>query len=478
MAEASRAVRQPGPVAIVGGGISGLSTAYYLAKAGIASTLFEPSPRLGGVIATEYQEGCVMELGPDSFISQKPAAAQLIRELGLGGELLGSNDHQRVTYIWKNGRMVALPDGLMMMVPTRIWPMAVSPLLSWPTKITMGLEYLRSAPREPLPDRSVAEFIRDHYGQETVDYLAEPLLSGVYGGDPEKLSVASVLTRFAELEAKYGSLTRGVLAERAKANGAGNGRAGGDSAAPASLFLTLKGGLGGLIEKLEQAIAGTTVVRRAKVEALERIADGYRLKADGGWMEARHVVFACPAWAVLPLVERVYPALVDPLRAVEYSSSLTLCLAYDRDRFDGRLEGFGFLVPRREATKMLACTMVGTKFSHRVPDHLVLLRCFFGGAGNESVLEEPDESLIAAARAELRRMIGLTAEPRFHRIARWPRSMAQYTVGHGARMKQLEEVLLQAPGLHLAGNAYTGIGVPDCIRMGKEAAGRIAGEAV
>ena len=182
-------------VLIIGGGISGISTAYYLAKQGIPSTLVERRPRLGGVISTEVVEGCVLDAGPDSFISIKPWAADLIRELGLGDELIGSNDHLRVTYLLRRGRMVPLPDGLMLMVPTRILPMISTRLLGWPTKIRMGLELLRRPTGAPAPDRSVADFIRDHYGQETVDYLAEPLLSGVYGGDPEKLSVASVLTR-------------------------------------------------------------------------------------------------------------------------------------------------------------------------------------------------------------------------------------------------------------------------------------------
>lgn len=207
------------PVAIIGGGISGLATAHYLAKAGIPSTVIERQPRLGGVIRTDTVEGCVLESGPDSFLAAKPWALDLIRELGLGDEVIGSNDHLRVTYVKKKGRLVPLPDGLMLMVPTRIMPMVSSRLLSWPTKIRMGLEYFRRPSGVRMEDRSVAEFIRERYGSEAVDYLAEPLLAGVYGGDPERLSVSSVLTRFVELERKYGSLTRGVLAVRKQARG-------------------------------------------------------------------------------------------------------------------------------------------------------------------------------------------------------------------------------------------------------------------
>src|SRR5580698_7854226 len=200
------------PVAIIGGGISGLSAAYYLARAGIPSTLVETRPRLGGVIQSEHVEGCVIEGGPDSFLSTKPAAMELIRDLGLADEVIGSNDHLRVTYVWKAGRLVPLPDGLQFMVPTKLLPLLSTRLLSWPTKLRMGME-LFHPPGRHAEDRSVSEFIASHYGGEAVDYLAEPLLSGIYGGSPSALSISSVLPRFVELEAKYGSLTKGVLAE-------------------------------------------------------------------------------------------------------------------------------------------------------------------------------------------------------------------------------------------------------------------------
>src|ERR1035438_6232814 len=269
----------PAKVVIIGGGISGLSTAYYLAKGGAASTILESRARLGGVIQTERVEGCTLEAGPDSFLSIKPAALELIADLGLASEVIGSNDHLRVTFVRKNGRLVPLPDGLMMMVPTKILPLITTGLVSWGTKLRMGLEWFR-APKPKPGDESVAEFVEEHYGPEAVDYLAEPLLSGIYGGNPSELSVRSVLPRFVELAERYGSLTRGVLAERAKAAQRRT------QAAPPPLFRTLKGGLGQVVDAVAEAIQGKTEVRRGRAETVERAASGFRVKMDGDWLRS------------------------------------------------------------------------------------------------------------------------------------------------------------------------------------------------
>ncbi len=441
-------------VLIIGGGISGLSTAYYLNKAGVRPTLIDKSPQLGGVIRTTVQQGCVLEAGPDSFMAAKPWAMDLIREVGLADQVIGSNDHLRVTYILKHGKLVPLPDGLMMMVPTKILPLVGTKLLTWGTKIRMGLEFLRRPPKSPLPDRSVYDFLLDHYGQESIDYLAEPLLAGVYGGDPREMSVNSVLARFVEIETKYGSLTRGVLAApRPKGSGSG------------SLFRTLKNGLGQLVD----ALRPSANVVNGTVENLERNGSGFRAHINGDWIEADHLVLATPAGAAAKLLQPLNGNLAELLQAVPYTSSVTLSLGYRKDTFDHPLNGFGFLVPKRERKLMAACTWVGNKFSYRVPDAMVLLRCFMGG----DALKETDDSLVEAARAELRRIMGIQAVPVFHSIARWPNSMAQYTVGHEKRLQQIEFIVKDTPGLHLAGNAYRGIGLPDCIKAGKEAATRI-----
>jgi oxygen-dependent protoporphyrinogen oxidase len=318
----------------------------------------------------------------------------------------------------------------------------------------MGMEFLRRPPKTPLEDRSVYDFLLDHYGQESIDYLAEPLLAGVYGGDPRQMSANSVLARFIEIESKYGSLTRGILAVPAP-TGSGSG----------SIFRTLRNGLGQLVD----ALSGSADVLHGAVESLERNPSGFRARVDGNWIEADHVVLATPAGDAARLIQPWNGNLANLLQAIPYTSSVTLSLGYRKDTFDHPLQGFGFLVPQRERKLISACTWVGNKFSYRVPGDMVLLRCFMGG----DALQETDESLVVAARRELKSIMGVQAAPVFHSIARWPNSMAQYTVGHEQRQQQVESIVKGIPGLHLAGNGYRGIGLPDCIRAGKEVASRI-----
>jgi oxygen-dependent protoporphyrinogen oxidase len=295
----------------------------------------------------------------------------------------------------------------------------------------------------------------DHYGRESIDYLAEPLLAGVYGGDPKQMSVNSVLSRFVEIEAKYGSLTRGVVAAPKPPQTSGL----------KSFLLTLKNGLGELIEKLRPSAD----VVHGTVEALERNASGFRARVNGDWMEADNIVLAAPAGDCAKLLAASNSELSGLLAEIPYTSSITMALGYRKDTFDHPLNGHGFLVPKLERQYLMGCTWVGNKFNHRVPDNMVLLRCFVGGNG----LALTDDELVAAARSELRGIMGLQAQPVFHSIARWPHAMAQYTVGHEKRVERIEAIRQTIPGLHLAGNAYRGIGIPDCVKTGKDAAERI-----
>lgn len=438
-------------VVIVGGGITGLSAAYELSKANVPHLLVERRPRLGGVIETRTWEGCVLECGPDSFISQKPEAMALIRELGMESEVIGSNDAERATYIQRHGRLVRLPEGTTMFVPTRPLAMLASPIVGWNTKLQMGLELLRR-PRN-YSDRSVADFVVDHFGQETLDYLAEPLLSGVYGGDPRKLSIGGVMPRFVEMERKSGSLARALIAAK-KAPGSG------------PLFRTLKRGLGSLIEKL----SGYANVLEGNVQALQQMPKGgFRVRVDDAWIEAGSVILACPAWSAAELVGTLDGVLARGLEQTPYNSSSIVTLVFNEREFDGMRAGTGFLIPKVERQKLMACTFVGTKFHHRVPEGKLTLRCFFGGVETGS-----DAELTGIAREELRRILGLTATPIHTSVSRWDRAMAQYTVGHAERLKEIQARCAAIPGLHLAGNAYSGIGIPDCIRTGREEAKKIA----
>ncbi len=296
----------------------------------------------------------------------------------------------------------------------------------------------------------------DHYGRECIDYLAEPLLAGVYGGDPKQMSVNSVLARFAEIEAKYGSLTRGVLAAPKPPKSSG----------PKSFLWTLKSGLGQLISKLTPSAD----ILHASVETVERNGGGFRVRAGGDWLEAEQVVLATTACDAAPLLRPLNAELSGLLASIPYTSSITLALGYRKAGFDHPLNGHGFLVPKLERKYLMGCTWVGNKFNYRVPDDMVLLRCFIGGNG----FSLSDDQLVEAARDELRSLMGIEAIPVFHSIARWSNAMAQYTVGHQQRIERLDAILQTLPGLHLAGNAYRGIGIPDCVKTGKEAAERIA----
>jgi protoporphyrinogen/coproporphyrinogen III oxidase len=449
-------------VVIVGGGISGLSTAFYLSRRDVPATVLEQRPRLGGVIRTEHVEGCTLEAGPDSFLSAKPAALELIRELGLADQVIGSNDFSRKTYVWKRGRLLPLPEGLMMVVPTKVGPLLSTPLLSWRTKARMGLELLHP-PKTRNGDQSVAEFVQEHYGKEAVDYLAEPLLSGIYGGNPRELSVTAVLPRFVTLAQRYGSLTRGVLAERAKTAASNH-----PPAAP--LFRTLKNGLEQMIDALLSAIQSSVTVHHVRAEALERTASGFRLRAGGDWIETERMVLACEAHNAASLVASVDPRLAELLSSVAYSSSVTVALGFDARDLRERPSGHGFLVPKKECRRLMACTWVGEKFPYRVPEDKIVARCFLGGMEDAGVLSESNETIGQIVIRELREIAGIDAPPKFVRIHRWPRSMAQYTVGHPQRLAEIEARVKAIPGLELAGNAYEGIGIPDCIRMGKRAA--------
>jgi len=453
-------------IAIIGGGISGLAAAYELEQqrsgAELEYVLYEASSQLGGVLRTEHIDGCVVEAGPDSFVTEKPWAADLCRDLGIGDQLIGSNDSDRKTYILTRGRLVEMPDGLMFMVPTKIVPTGLSPLFSWKTKLRMTQE-LFHPPRAVDHDESVAAFVERHYGAEMVDRLADPLLSGVYGGEAANLSVRAVLPRFAEMERTHGSLGRAMLAARKKMRGSPR------KAAP-PLFTSLKNGMQSLAETVVSRLRPTSLRTNAAVQAIQAEAGGWIVSAGMQSDYFDGVIVALPSLAAGNVLRMASSELSSELGAVQYSSSITVGLGYDQEVGQTLPPGFGFLVPRSEGRQLLAATFVHNKFPHRAPEDRALLRCFFAGGNADRVWELSEEQIVGIVRKELQEIVGLRAEPLFARVYKWRSAMAQYGVGHLERLERIERLRRLLPGLALAGNGYRGIGVPDCVRSGREAA--------
>ena len=451
-------------IAIVGGGISGLAAAFALeerrrAGEALEFVVYESSPRFGGVLFTEQVEGCLIEAGPDSFLTEKPWAADLCRRLGIADQLIGSNDADRKTYILVKGKLVPMPDGLMFMVPTQLSPAILSSLFSPATKLRVAREWWYPA-RASNGDESVAALVERHYGAEMVDRLADPLLAGVYGGEAAQLSVRAVLPRFVEMESKYGSLGRGMLAARKNVK---------RSLPAPSIFSSLKGGMQQLGEALVAKLPAEALRANSPVQAVQKQDRGWVVSAGYASDQFDAVIVATPASAAAVLLEIASAELASELRAISYSSSVTVALGFDQNVRVALPPGFGFLVPRREGKRLLAATFVHNKFPHRAPKDIAVVRCFLGGSRDEQVLQLTDENILNIVRDELRQILGVKADPLFTRLYRWNGAMAQYTVGHLERLQRIEGLVKPLPGLALAGNAYRGIGVPDCIRSGEAA---------
>lgn len=456
-------------VVVVGGGISGLAAAHRVAELarerGIELELkvIESRARLGGTIATERVDGFIVEAGPDSFLSEKPWALALCRRLGLESKLVRTDDRFRKVFVWFRGRLHPLPDGFQLLAPTRLLPFATSSLFSWPGKLRMAMDVL--LPRGGGDDESLGAFVRRRLGREALERVAQPLVAGIYTADPDDLSLGATMPRFLETERRHRSLILGLRRALRAAPQPGT------SGARWSLFVTLADGMETLVDALADRLPDSSVVLRQRVASLERAGGRWRLAtADGVRFEADRVIIAAEAHAAARLVRYVDPALATLLGEIEYAGAATVSLGYRRSDVAHPLDGFGFVVPRTEGRAVLAGTFSSIKYPGRAPDGHVLLRCFLGGALDARVLDEDDAQLASRARAELREALGITAEPALSRIARWPASMPQYRVGHLARVETLERRALTLPGLHLAGGAYRGVGIADCVRSAEAAA--------
>ncbi len=468
-------------VAIVGGGIAGLSTAWYLQKEAATAgldlryTLLERSNRWGGKILTEQIESSggapfIVEGGPDSFLTQKPWAIQLARELGLGQRLLGTNDDRRKVFVLNKGRPTPLPDGVLLIVPTKLMPFALSPLLSPLGKLRMGMDLVIPAKRDGQ-DETLADFITRRLGHEALDKIAEPLMSGIYNAEAERQSVLATFPRFRALEEKHGSLIKGMLASRRASR---NGQTATASGRPAtSMFVSLLGGTEELVEALVARLEGDLRLGTG-VSGLSRDEGGYHMRLeDGSDLRADVVILAVPAYVAAGLIQPSAPDAARDLDEIRYVSTGTISLAY-RQADVALPAGFGLVIPRSEERAVNAVTLTSTKFDHRAPANHVLLRVFFGGSRRLEMMEVDDRALIDTVRRELQALLGVEAQPLFHRIYRWHRANPQYDVGHLGRVEEIEANL--PAGLHLTGSPYRGIGIPDCVHQGQQTAAQVVAQ--
>jgi oxygen-dependent protoporphyrinogen oxidase len=451
-------------VAVIGGGIAGLAAAHRLMGALGADEvlLLEADDRLGGKITTERTDGYVIEGGPDCFLAVKPAGMELCRRLGIDGRIRGTNPRLRRSYVKRAGRLHELPDGITGLVPSRIRPLLTTGILSPAGRLRAACEPLVPR-RQAAADEAIATFVTRRFGREAYDWLVEPLLSGIFAGDGAALSLGATFPQLAETERLHGSVLLPMLRARF--------RRGGNGAPPLLGFVTPETGLAEIVETLEAALAPHQVWRGARVVEVARLRQGWRLfLEDGRVVDALAIVCAVPAFAAADLLASIDSELGATLAAIPFVSTATVSVALPRSAVPAPLAGSGYVSPRLEGGSVVACTWTSNKFPARVPVDGVLLRFFLGRAGREEPAFASDDEIRGLVRRELAAVHGITAEPSLWRVFRWPRGLAQYTVGHLDRLAQIERRLATLPGLLLAGGSYRGVGIPDCIKSGWAAA--------
>jgi oxygen-dependent protoporphyrinogen oxidase len=469
-------------VVIVGGGVTGLATAYFLQKkareAGrsLRYTLLERAPEVGGKIVTQHVDGFLVEGGPDCFLTRKPWALALCRELGLSEDLLGTNEAQRRVFVLSRGRLHPLPAGVMLIVPTRFLPFATSRLISIPGKLRMGMDLL-IPPRQDDGDETLASFVRRRLGQEALEKIAEPLLSGIHVSDPERLSLQSSFPRLMDVERKYGSLIRGMLAARRLMDNSNNG-----SRPKLPMFMSLRGGMQQLVDALADKLHAEAVHTGSQAVSLHSLNAGgppYAVRTqDGAALRADAVVLTTPSNVSSRLLETLDPDLAEDLMRIRYVSSAVVSVGYRPQAGLAPLNGFGFIIPKTEGRRITACTWSSTKFDDRAPEGHQLLRCFVGGPGREEMVDLDDEALLQLVRDELRDIMGLRGEPDPVCIFRWRKANPQYDLGHLDRVVQMRDRAQGRRGLFLAGSSYDGVGVPDCVRQAQDAAEGVVGDLI
>jgi oxygen-dependent protoporphyrinogen oxidase len=461
-------------VAVIGGGITGLAAAYRLRELAAAREfplevhLLERDARCGGALETIRRDGFVIETGADSFLSEKPAAAELARRLGLGSDLIPTRDIYRKTYVVRAGRLVEIPAGFSLLAPAHLGPVFRSSLFSPLGKLRIAMEPYIAA-RTSDDDESLDSFVTRRMGREVLDRVAQALAGGIYTADPKRLSMAATMPRFVEMERRHGSVVKGMRAQE-NARAAKSSEA---SGARWSLFQSFRNGMATLPETLAARL-GASIRKAAEVVAMSRNGDSWRLAlASGEFVDADAVICAAPAYAAARIVATISPATAKMLGEISYASAATVNLTFRESDFDGPPRAFGFVVPAIEHRRIIAGSFSSFKFEGRAPAGAILARAFVGGEMSREMMRLSDDEMIAAVRDEFRALLGVTAAPGFAEVRRWPDSMPQYEVGHLARVKELEGVVAEFPAFAIAGAAYRGVGIPDCVRSGEDAADAI-----
>ena len=450
------------PVVIIGGGISGLSAAYEFARRGVPFVLLEAAPAVGGVIKTEQINGFIIDAGPDALLTQKPAAIDLCRELGLGPRL--RPQAQSGTFVVRGGSLRALPDASVFGIPTAWTPFVTSRAFSLRGKLRMAAEYVLPG-RARDGDESIASFIGRRFGREAVAYLADPLLAGIHGGDADRLSMQALFPRFLEMERRHGSLIRGFRVAA--------GQRKGPSPAP---FVAPLGGLHELVDALVAALPPGSLRTGVRVEGIESAGvSGYRLHLDGGETRlAQAVLLATPPRVTAQMVRGVDPALADTCARVPSVSSVTTALAYPTRTVRHPLRGTGVVVPRSEGMNISAITWVSSKWEGRAPADHVLLRVYQGGARDPAAIDLSSDAIVARAQRDVARLLGVTGDPVLARVYRWPHGNTQQEVGHLAVMAGIEERLAAHAGLFVSAAGFRGSGIADCVTDGRRQAAAAA----
>ena len=461
-------------VAIIGGGATGIAAAHFLEEkldenAGVEIVLFESTDRLGGAVRTVQKDGFVIEGGPDCFIADKPSPIRMAEKLGFDDDLVNTQEDNKGTFIYADGKLHRLPEGVMTLVPTKFWPFVTTSLFSWPGKIRMGMDLFIPRGRSDV-DEPLASFVLRRLGREALEKLADPLVAGIHGSDPETMSLKATFPRFIDMEKNHRSLILASLAARKRMKEFQKKLA--ERPGPKrTFFVSFRYGMQELTDRMAEALSRTVVRLNTPVASVKPVDGGFDVITRTGERQRFDAVVMCaPAFAAAAMLADADPDMAAVLSEIPYSSSATVNFAFKKEKLGVDLKGFGFVVPSSAPTRVLAGTFASNKWPYRAPEGYVLIRAFVGGARKGEYAELPEADIEDLALKELRSILGITGDPEFSMVFRWPRSMPQYTIGHLERVERIARRAERIPGLVVTGTYLTGVGVGDCLNYGQKAA--------